>query len=192
MSDPIDNRTRFASLSAGDIKRQTDAQEIKPDDIQETKSSKKGKFKAFVVNTAKKILKFLKLLFITGASVVLYSANPSLFALGFVVGLVVDGKVREIVAKVQRICAAKPWVVIVIGVGSFLALPITIATASFVCGAYVSSKIAGMVPPNYNPSNMVKDLIKNNVPNFIQKKLPEKCKEKLADSAETPLEGAAG
>ena len=111
--------------------------------LQPHAQKKRGKVKDFIIKVVKKIITFTKFVFIALASALLYLGNPSLFALGFIVGLVIDAKVRETVAKVQRICAAKPWVVILIGVGSFLALPVAIAAGSFVCGAYVSSKIAG-------------------------------------------------
>lgn len=103
-----------------------------------------------VVWTAKKIVQIVKFVFIVTVSAALYLANPSLFALGFVVGLVIDDKVRETVAKVKTICKRHPWVVVVVGVGSFLALPVAIAVGSFVSGAYVSSKIAGMVKEEQN------------------------------------------
>lgn len=127
--------------------------------------SRKTVWKERLINVAKIVAKVAIFTFITIISVLFYLANPSLFAMGFIIGLVIDAKVRETVAKVHKIIIAQPWVLLVVGVGSFLALPVTLAAGSFICGAYASSKIAGMVPEDYDP--------RTRIPNFIRGRLPE-------------------
>lgn len=119
---------------------------------QEPVRSKGARFKEFMKKAIRVIYEIAKVIFIGITSVLFYLANPSLFALGFLVGLIIDQKVRETVEKVELICRAKPWVVILVGVGSFLALPVAVAAGSFCSGAYLSSKIASSVssPPPKN------------------------------------------
>lgn len=121
-----------------------------------------GVWKERFIKVTKLVFEVAKCTFIAIASIVFYLANPSLFAVGFLVGLVIDEKVRETVDKVEKICFAKPWVIPLVGVGAFLALPVAIAVGSFASGAYLSSKIAGMVPADYDPRTRFPAFIRNN------------------------------
>lgn len=104
-----------------------------------------------------KVCLVVKIAFIAIASVFLFLANPTLFAVGIVVGLVFSSKVRDTVEQVKQACVDKPWLAVIVaggvGVGAFLALPVTIAVGSFTCGAYLSSKwmdVAGVGNNNRN------------------------------------------
>lgn len=112
--------------------------------------SKETSIKQKLVILAKKIWSAVKIVFIAVTSILLYLANPSIFALGFLVGFIFDKKVRETADRAKEFCLTKPWIVPIIVVGSFLALPVAIASCSFVSGAYLSSQLAGTVTVDVN------------------------------------------
>jgi len=133
----------------------------------EVQISKTTVWKEKVAKVARRVLEVVSLILIAIAAVFLYFANPSLFAMGFIVGIVMDDKVRETVAKAQRICIAKPWLVLLVVAGSFLAAPVAFASSSFICGAYTSSKISSLVPPSYTPHNGLSKFIKRNLDGIL-------------------------
>jgi hypothetical protein len=67
---------------------------------------------------------------------ILYWTNPSLFAMGIIVGVIFDDKVAEVIGKIKNIWKAQPLAICFFGgFASFLALPVTLATSSILWAA---------------------------------------------------------
>lgn len=96
-------------------------------------------------------------------TIAVYWINPSLFALGFIAGVVIDGmqtrklmkpiidsihiqpvvhRVKEVIEDMRKIWNTQTWgSMCLLGLGAFLALPVAMAATSFGVGAYVGSKM---------------------------------------------------
>ncbi len=86
------------------------------------------------------------------ATVAVYWVNSSLFALGFVTGVVVDGlkcsqyctcnRVKGTINKIKQVWSTQRWgSSVLLGLGAFLSLPVIMAVTSFGVGAHVGSKM---------------------------------------------------
>ena len=123
--------------------------------------SSKNIWKSRFISLVQKVILVAKFALVVAATIVFYPANPSLFFLGLFAGLIFDKKVRAVADKVEKICIAHPWVIPLIGISAFLALPVVMGAGSFSCGAYISSKIAGMVPEDYDPRSRIPKFIRS-------------------------------
>lgn len=76
-----------------------------------------------------------------GAS--LYWINPSLFAIGFIAGIAFDKKMHHTLNKIAHIWQTNSVsTCALLGFAAFLSLPVTLATASILCGGHLGSKLA--------------------------------------------------
>ena len=93
-------------------------------------------------NLLQKIKEVAKFIFMTSLSLFLYWTNPSLFAMGFITGIIYDDQVREMIKKIQIIWMTQTWKSCIFVVASFLSLPVTLAAGSFIWGAHLGKKLA--------------------------------------------------
>lgn len=90
-----------------------------------------------------KVWKVVKWILKAIVGIALFLTSPSFFAIGFVVGLIFSKKVQEVIDKICLICKKQPWIVLIIGgLGGFLALPVTLATAALFFGSYLGAKLS--------------------------------------------------
>lgn len=91
----------------------------------------------------KKIWEVAKLVFFTSIGLFLYWTNPTLFAMGFITGIIYDENVRNAIKKIKMIWVTQTWKSCLIGgVASFLSLPVTLATSSFIWGAQLGYRMS--------------------------------------------------
>ena len=77
------------------------------------------------------------------AAAVLFVLNPTIFAVGVIIGVVWDQKSDETIDKIVNIVKKQPFpVVLALGIGSILCLQVTLGASSFLYGAYIGSKLA--------------------------------------------------
>lgn len=75
--------------------------------------------------------------------VAFFLITPVTFTIGFIVGIVFDDKVQEVVDKIKSIWKNNTWeMLLVTAVASFLVLEVTVATASFLFAANLGKDIA--------------------------------------------------
>jgi hypothetical protein len=73
----------------------------------------------------------------------LFATNPTLFAIGFIAGIIWDKKVQEISEKIINIWKTQTWgVLLLTGIASFLSLQVTWAAGSVLYAANLGSKMA--------------------------------------------------
>lgn len=145
---------------------------LPPSELKREEPSLWQKRCAVVKDVALNVLKLL-------ATVAVYWVNPSLFALGFMAGVVIDGmqtrrmmiligetipinslvhRVKEVVDDLRRIWDTQPWSSsLLLALGAFLALPVTMAGASFGVGAHIGSKMvrdAVKISYNHTPKHI--------------------------------------
>ena len=73
----------------------------------------------------------------------LFATNPTLFAIGFIAGIIWDKKVQEISEKIIMIWKTQTWgALILTGIASFLSLQVTWAAGSVLYAANLGSKMA--------------------------------------------------
>lgn len=90
-----------------------------------------------------KIWSVTKLIFIGLVGAAMFATNPTLFAIGFIAGVIWDNKVQEIVEKVIGIWKSQPWSVLILtGIASFLALQVTWAAGSVLYAANLGCQMA--------------------------------------------------
>ena len=83
-----------------------------------------------------KISKVASIIFKAILTVFLYWINPSIFALGFVIGIVADEQSRKGIEKISKVWRSQPWSMCLIGgAAAFLSLPITTAAGTFLLGS---------------------------------------------------------
>lgn len=98
--------------------------------------SRLDEFTSKVFEVAKTIIKVVACLF-------LYYMNPTLFAVGFVLGALYPKKMEETVEKINKIFEDSKKIfplMLVIGFGALLSLPVFLATASVLMGGYAGSQ----------------------------------------------------
>lgn len=94
------------------------------------------------MKTVKAVWRAVKWLFKVIVGVALFVMNPSFFAVGFVVGIVMNDKVQVAVDKIKLVWNKQPWTVaIIFGLGAFLALPITLAASALLFGANLGASL---------------------------------------------------
>ncbi len=87
--------------------------------------------------------KAFKLIAEAAVAVVCFLTNPSIFAVGFLIGIVFDKKVQVAVDKIVKVWKYQTWPMLAItGLAAFLSLPVTCATGSFVYATHLGSKIS--------------------------------------------------
>lgn len=90
-----------------------------------------------------KIWNVVKIILKAIAATALFIVTPAVFAIGFIIGLVWDKKVQETVDKIILVWKKQTWIAsIIVGAAAFLALPITLAAASFLAGAKLASQMS--------------------------------------------------
>lgn len=105
-------------------------------DSQARPASKWQKIAATIGDIAKKTLFGL-------LGTAFFLTNPSIFAIGFIVGIVWEDKVKEAVDKVILIWKKQTWgMVLITGVASFLSLQVTWAAASFLYATNLGSLLS--------------------------------------------------
>lgn len=83
-----------------------------------------------------KIVNVVKVIFKAAVSIFLYWTNPSLFAIGFIAGIIFDDHVEFAIQKIKNIWKSQPWSFSLLGgFASALSLPVTLATGSFLWAA---------------------------------------------------------
>lgn len=89
-----------------------------------------------VKDLLQKIWEVVKLIFYALIGAVLFLANPSLFTIGLLGGIVFDLKFKEVADKISQIYKESQWKVLtLIGFGAFLSLPVTAAVVAIGYGA---------------------------------------------------------
>jgi hypothetical protein len=90
-----------------------------------------------------KICKVAQIVFSGLLSIFLYWVNPSLFAIGFVTGILFDDKITETMKKICAIWNAQPWsICVLLGGAALLSLPVTLATCTSLWGSYLGSTLS--------------------------------------------------
>ena len=90
-----------------------------------------------------RIAKVASIVFKAIISFFLYWINPSLFSLGFILGIVADDQCKKGIEKIHNVWKSQPWSVCILGVAAcILSLPVTLGTSSCLWGAYLGSTIS--------------------------------------------------
>lgn len=94
-----------------------------------------------LANVIRKTWQVVKEIFKTLVAALFFVTNPSLFAVGLLVGVAFEIKAKQVVDKVMNVWKTQPWkTAALLGVGAFLALPVTWAAVSFLSAAYYGSR----------------------------------------------------
>lgn len=102
--------------------------------------------------TLQKVWNVAVLVFKGALSLFFYWTNPSLFAIGFITGIVLDDKVRFAIRKIKDVWKTQPWGMTIIGgVASFFSLPVSIAAGSIFWAANIGSKMSHEAQRILNP-----------------------------------------
>ena len=89
-----------------------------------------------IKNITSKVWDVVKVIFSTAMSVSLFLINPSLFTVGFIIGVVWNEQTRHAIDKIQLVWKTQPWgMSIIAGVASFISLPVSLAATSFLWAA---------------------------------------------------------
>ncbi len=101
------------------------------------------KTKAEKTSLISKIGHVAKNILIAGVGIALFVTNSTVFAIGFVVGIIWDKATERVVNKIKAIWNKQPWAVLIVsGIGAFLALEVAMAAGTFLYGANLGSKIS--------------------------------------------------
>lgn len=77
------------------------------------------------------------------AAIGTFFMNPTVFAIGFIVGIVFDEQFRDLIDKIVRIWTRqKIAMTLLLVVAGFLSLPVTLAVGSFLYAGYLGSSLA--------------------------------------------------
>lgn len=96
-----------------------------------------------LTNLLQKIWNVVK--FILGAAVTfaLYYTNPSLFAIGFIAGIIFDRQTKEAMQKIADVWHTQLWsTTILAGLACTLSMPITLATGSILVAAKLGANMS--------------------------------------------------
>lgn len=89
-----------------------------------------------VWSAAKEVFKVL-------GSIFLYWLNPTLFAAGYIVGIIKNQDVSQSLQQIQDIFELHSWdLIAVIGLGAFMSLPVTLGAGSLLVGAHWGSGLS--------------------------------------------------
>ncbi|NGX42924.1 MAG: hypothetical protein K940chlam7_01212 [Chlamydiae bacterium] len=73
----------------------------------------------------------------------LFFINPTLFAIGFVIGIIWDKKVQEVIERIKTIWKMQTWSVLLLtSVASVLSIQVTLATASTLFASNLGSLLS--------------------------------------------------
>lgn len=90
-------------------------------------------------NLLQKISEIAKTVLFAGICLFLYWTNPTLFAIGFIAGIIYDESVQQAIDKIKAYWLTLNWKSSLIGgIASFLSLPVTFAAGSIFLGAYLA------------------------------------------------------
>jgi hypothetical protein len=90
---------------------------------------------------AAKIWMVAKIALMTLLSVGLFLLNPSLFAIGFIAGIIWNEQAKKAIDKIVLVAKSMHWGYWILGgVASFLSLPVTIAASSVLWSTYLGSQ----------------------------------------------------
>ena len=90
-----------------------------------------------------KVWKVVKFIFNSLLGVAFFVSNPTIFAIGLIIGVALDKKVQEFISKIIMIWKTQPWSIIAIaGIGAFLSLQVSWAASSFIFAANLGSKLS--------------------------------------------------
>ena len=89
-----------------------------------------------------RVWEVVKKILICVAVVAFYATTAIFFTAGFAIGFCQSKKTQKIIARINLVWETQPWRVLLgIGVGAFLSLPVTWSAASMLTGAYLGSKL---------------------------------------------------
>ncbi len=75
--------------------------------------------------------------------VALFATNPTVFAVGFIIGVVWHGKTRELIDKVALIYKQQTWVMMgITGAAAFLSIHVTWAAAAALYSLHLGAKVS--------------------------------------------------
>lgn len=125
--------------SAANSGHTPDSQEVNPSSPIGAVEKNPSRFKQII----SKIWTAIKWVFKFALGCALFISNPSFFAVGFVAGVVFSDKIQEAINKIKEIWKKQPWgVALLVAAGAFLALPVTLATASFFYGGSLGAGLS--------------------------------------------------
>jgi len=82
-------------------------------------------------------------IFNAAVGIIFYWTNPSLFAVGFIAGIIFDDHVADVIRKIKNIWNTQPLSFSFLGgFASFLSLPVTLATSSILWAANLGSMMS--------------------------------------------------
>jgi len=87
-----------------------------------------------------KIKEVALLILAVAVSAFLFWVNPSIFAIGFISGIIFDDQVKNAIQKIKNIWMNQKLTGCILGtIACFLSLPVTLATASFLWSAHLGT-----------------------------------------------------
>lgn len=93
-----------------------------------------------VKNVMEKVKQVALFILKTAISVLLYWVNPSLFAVGFMAGIIFDDQVRYAIQKIKDVWKTQKFTGTLFGgIACVLSMPVSIASASLVWSAHLGS-----------------------------------------------------
>lgn len=91
----------------------------------------------------KKVCHAALFIFKSSLSLALYWINPSLFAVGFFVGIAFDQEVSKAIEKIKNIWKTQPWnLCLIAAVAGFCSLPVTLAVGSLLWSSSLGSTMS--------------------------------------------------
>ncbi|MEI8365622.1 MAG: hypothetical protein WCF65_04305 [Parachlamydiaceae bacterium] len=103
---------------------------------QNGKIASKSTLLAKIWSVAKKAIKIL-------VNIALYYLNPSMYAVGFIIGVIWDKKTEETLQKIQLIWKNQTQTAhVLLTLGAILSMHISLAAGSILCGAELGSSLS--------------------------------------------------
>lgn len=105
-------------------------------------------FQRFVTNLKETTIKVAKIALAVIGLTFLFVSNPTMFAIGFLVGFIFDKQVEEQIEKIKRVFEIHGWKAYAgLGLGAFLAIQVVVGgVLAFGGGAYCGSRLARTIP----------------------------------------------
>lgn len=89
-----------------------------------------------------KIWHVVKQIFIVLAGAFTYYFNPTLCLSGFLIGIIISDKIKEVISKIVRVLQKQFWTSsFLIGLAAYLALPVAAGATSFLIGGHFGSEM---------------------------------------------------
>lgn len=141
---PVNPTETFANPSHETAQETGDFANVSIKAITKTSSSS---FMDKIRYVAEKVKKVALLALTVGITALLYWVNPSLFAIGFIAGIIFDEQVREAIQRIKDVWNNQKLVGTLFGAFACgLSMPVTLATASLLWSAHFGS----MMPLDLN------------------------------------------